>query len=57
MTQIDYEITIFYKENFHLFLALGALPLNPRQGGLIKVIVTPHWTPLIAVKWAVFPPR
>jgi len=32
MVQIDYEITIFYKEILHLFLALGAFPPNPGRG-------------------------
>lgn len=28
MAQIDYEITTVYKENLHLFLALGVPPGN-----------------------------
>jgi len=45
MTQIDYEITVFYKEIFYLFLASGALPLNPHQGGAHKIVVTPLESP------------
>jgi len=36
MTQIDYEITKFYKAILHLFLALGALALIPPPEGAPK---------------------
>ena len=40
MTQIDYEIKIFYRKILHLFLALGTLPSKPpARGG--KVTVAP----------------
>jgi len=58
MTQIDYEITTFYKAILHLFLALGALsPIPRRGGGLPKITVAPQ-TPLAAqILWATLPPH
>ena len=53
MAQIDYEITIFYKAILHIFLASGALPLNPCQIGAHKIIIGPP----NAIKWVEFPPH
>ena len=43
MAQIDYKLLYFYKAILQLFLASGALPLNPPPGGggLPKVAATP----------------
>jgi len=44
MSGIDYEITIFYKINFHLFLALGYFPQTP-TGGAHKIHLHPTLDP------------